>query len=420
MTQITTDPLLRLAVLATGLVVLLGLPLWWNEAVAEETDSSVSSVLTTYADCIDKVNDLRRSAQEAHAQGIELMRAAYAAVNASSGFDTEFWEVFHEASEYFRKAAEANAKAMSISCHLDKHLSDEQKFDFLSRINDKMKNNMITDPVASYFVSGSLDLLSKSGKQTFDLIGKLDRSVNSSQILDMNNNVALGNGVAGSHSLGVSHSLGTSNNYIGLGNGDHVGAHSLGDSRSLGTSNNDLSLGNSDTGGHSLGESHSLGTSNNDLSLGNGGGAGSHSLGGVSHSLGSLNNDLGLGNGGGAGGHSLGGDSHSLGPSKDSGFSPALGVSQDLGNTPSLGKYSSMVQADEGAAAQAPKETQASIAPVPVEGSRPISAQSPTKETLVQACVKLRSVYWQRCKSVCGAGRLYLHDCVYILKTGHT
>ena len=141
MPQITTDPLLRLAVLATGLVVLLGLPMWGNEAVAEETDSSVLSALTTYADCIDKANDLRRSAQEAHAQGIELMRAAYAAVKASSGFDTEFWEVFHEASEYFRKAAEANAKAMSITCRLGKQLSDEQKFDFLSRINDKMKNN---------------------------------------------------------------------------------------------------------------------------------------------------------------------------------------------------------------------------------------------------------------------------------------
>ena len=38
MPQITTDPLLRLAVLATGLVVLLGLPMWGNEAVAEETE----------------------------------------------------------------------------------------------------------------------------------------------------------------------------------------------------------------------------------------------------------------------------------------------------------------------------------------------------------------------------------------------
>ena len=321
MPQLTTNPHLRLAVLAAGLIVLVVLPIWWNEAVAEEADLSVSSILTTYADCIEKVNELRRSAQEAHAQGRELMRAAYDAVKASGVFDTQYYELFHEASEFFAKGAGANAKALSIYCHPDEPLSNEQKFDLLGRIDDKMKNNMINDPVANFFVSNSLDSLSKSGKETFDLLGKIDHSINGGRILGMNKDIPLGNGGIGSHSLGNAHSLGTSNNDVVLGNGD-AGSHSLGDLHTLGTINNDDSLGNGDAGVHGLGDLHPLGTSQN---------------------------------------------------SEDS---SALGVSQDLGNSSSLGEYSSMVQADTRAADEAAKELQASI---PAQGSRPDASPAPEK-----------------------------------------
>jgi hypothetical protein len=272
--------------LATGFVVLLGLPNMVEEAVAEETDSTVSSVLMTYANCIDKVNDLRRSAQEARAQGMELSRAARDALTASGAL-TQWFDLYHQASEFWAKAASANAKALSITCHLDKPLSDEQKFDLLGRIDDRMKNNMITDPVANFFVSNSLDSLSKTSKETFDLLGKLDHSINSVRILGVNNDVSLGNGDhAGAHRLGESGSVGSANNADSLGNGD-AGAHRLGESGSLGSSNNADNLGNGDAGAHRLGESGSLGTSNNDVSLGNDD-AGANSL-GDSNSLGTSN-----------------------------------------------------------------------------------------------------------------------------------